>query len=174
MTKSLNQNSYHWTAKDKSLYALSMIPFIALFVGTLYILSGYPVFIAAGWIILYLIVNVFQAGCCVGCPYRGKYCPAFVGVYLGNLLSGIIYKNREYDAKFFERNAAGGEITLTLFFLFPLYWLFISNWGYVPIYLGLVVLHIILFMPTQCPKCSYNETCPGGKAYQNYRKLFRK
>jgi len=72
MTKSLNQNPYHWTAKDKFLYVLSMIPFIALFIGTLYILSGYPVFIAAGWIILYLIVNVFQAGCCVGCHYRGK------------------------------------------------------------------------------------------------------
>ena len=22
------------------------------------------------------LTNIFQAGCCIGCPYRGKYCPA--------------------------------------------------------------------------------------------------
>ena len=142
--------------------------------GTLYVLKDHNLFITLIWIGLYLVVNIFQAGCCVGCPYRGKYCPAFVGVYLGNIFSTLIYPKREHDPKFFEINAAGGEVSLTIFLLFPLYWLFIAQWWYMLIYLGLIALHIVLFMPRQCSKCSYNETCPGGKAYQGWCKIFRK
>lgn len=170
----MKKEYYKWTKKDKCLYFISIIPFALLITGTLYILCNYSVFIAIAWIFIYLIVNYFQAGCCVGCPYRGKYCPAFCGVYLGNILSGILYKNREFDSGFYKKNAIRGEITLTIFLLFPLYWIFLSNWYYIPIYLGLIVAHIFLFMPLQCSKCSYNETCPGGGAYNSYCKLFKK
>ena len=166
-------NYYKWTARDIGLYFLSLIPFVLMLAGTFYVLIQYSIYIPLIWIILYLIVNVFQAGCCVGCPYRGRYCPAFVGVYLGNLLSLILYKNREFDPRFFEKNATGGEITLTLFLLFPLYWLFITQWYYILIYIGLLAAHILLFMPKQCSKCSYNETCPGGRAYQSYCRLMK-
>jgi len=162
---------YRWTPADKLRYALSLIPFLALIAGTAYILKEYPLFIIAGWFSIYLVVNIFQAGCCVGCPYRGKYCPAFVGVFIGNFLSTLLYRNREHDPAFFKRNAAGGEITLIIFLLFPLYWIFKTEWWYTLIYLGLLALHIFLFMPTQCSKCSYSETCPGGKAYQSYCKI---
>lgn len=165
---------YKWTIKDKLLYVLSMIPFILMIAATLIVLSNYHIVITIIWIILYLIVNIFQAGCCVGCPYRGKYCPAFVGVYLGNIFSRILYPKREFDKKFFDRNAAGGEITLTIFLLFPLYWHFIKAPWNVLVYLVLLLLHIALFMPTQCSKCSYHDTCPGGKAYHIWFKIFRK
>jgi len=169
----MEQEHYKWTKKDKWLYIISMIPFVVLFAGTLYILSKYSILISLIWIFIYIIVNVFQAGCCVGCPYSGKYCPAFCGVYLGNLLSGIIYKNRQFDSIFFNRNATGGEITLIIFLLYPLYWIFTSNWYFILLYLGLIVTHIVLFMPKQCSKCSHNINCPGGKAYQNYCKIFK-
>ena len=165
---------YHWTPKDKFLYFLSLIPFLVMIAGTVCVLIDLSIYLLIAWILLYLIVNVFQAGCCVGCPYRGKYCPAFVGVYLGNILSTLLYSKREHDPKFFKKNAAGGEITLTLFLLFPVYWIFITQWWYIFIYFGLVLLHIILFMPPQCSKCSYNDTCPGGKAYQGWCKIFGK
>ena len=165
---------YKWTRKDKWLYAISIIPFAVIFTGTFYLLSTYHIIISIAWLFIYLVVNYFQAGCCVGCPYRGKYCPAFCGVYLGNILSGILYKKRQFDPKFFERNATGGEITLILFFAFPLYWIFLANWYYILPYLGLIIAHILLFMPLQCPKCSYNETCPGGNAYQMFCKLLRR
>lgn len=168
----MKEDCYTWTKKDKWLFAMSMVPFIASLVGTLYVFSHYSIILTIIWIFLYLIVNVFQAGCCVGCPYRGKYCPAFVGVYLGNLLSTIIYKHREFDAKFYENNAAGGEITLILFLIFPVYWIFLFKWYFILIYVSLIAAHVFLFMPTQCPKCSYNNTCPGGKAYQRYCKWF--
>lgn len=169
----MKRQNYDWTKKDKWLYAISIIPFVVMFAGTLYVLIKYSILIALIWVSLYVVVNIFQAGCCVGCPYRGKYCPAFCGVYLGNLLSGILYKNRQFDSGFFEKNATGGEITLILFLLFPLYWIYLSGWYYIPVYLGLIASHIILFMPKQCSKCSYSETCPGGKAYQNYCRIFK-
>ncbi|NBC84011.1 MAG: hypothetical protein GVY19_11625 [Bacteroidetes bacterium] len=145
-----------------------------MFIGSLYLLGSYSAFVTITWVTLYVIINYFQAGCCVGCPYRGKYCPAFVGVYFGNILSGILYKNRQFEAKFFKQNATGGEITLVTFLLFPMYWIFLSGWYYVLIYLGLLVAHIVLFMPKQCPKCSFNDTCPGGGAYKSYCKLFKR
>jgi hypothetical protein len=160
---------YEWTKKDKWLYALSMLPFLIVFLGSLYILATYSIFLAIGLVVLYLITNIFQAGCCVGCPYQGRYCPALCGVYLGNLLSGVLYKDRQFDEKFFKRNAAAGETMVIVLVLYPIYWIFMTNWYLVPIYLILIAAHFVLFMPTQCEKCSYNTTCPGGKTWLNCR-----
>lgn len=163
---------YKWTGKDQLLYALSMIPFLMAFFGTLYLLLTYSIYLPIISVGLYILVNLFQAGCCIGCPYRGKYCPAFCGVYLGNYLSGILYKDRQFDQRFFEHNATAGEITLLIWFIFPLYWLFQTGWYLILVYLILSVLHVILFVPTQCSKCSYNATCPGGQAWQVFCKRF--
>ena len=165
--------TYQWTSKDKGLYTLSMIPFIVAFAGAAYILSTYSIYLTIVYVGLHVLLNVFQAGCCVGCPYQGKYCPAFVGVYLGNYLSGILYKNRQFDESFFRRNASAGETILIIWVLFPLYWIFRTGWYLVPVYLFLLVIHVVLFMPTQCRKCSYNTTCPGGQAWQSCYKIIR-
>lgn len=164
---------YEWTNKDKWLYILSMIPFVFVFVGTAYLLATYSIYLTIILIALYIITNIFQAGCCVGCPYQGKYCPALCGVYLSNLLSGILYKNRQFDQKFFNLNAAAAETMVFILVLYPLYWVFDTNWYLTPIYLGLIAVHVILFMSTQCEKCSYNETCPGGKTWQKCSGQFR-
>ena len=156
---------YQWTKKDKWLYALSMLPFIIVFLGTLYLLSTFSIILAIILVSLFLLTNLFQAGCCVGCPYQGEYCPALCGVYLGNVLSGILYKNRKFDQDFFNRNAQVGELLLVLTILFPVYWIIRTNWLLVPVYFLLLIAHFLLFMPTQCENCSYNKTCPGGKAW---------
>jgi hypothetical protein len=163
---------YQWTRKDKFLYGFAMVPFLALFLGTIYILSTYSLFLPLAFLGFYLLTNVFQAGCCVGCPYRGKYCPAFCGVYLGNLLSARFYKNRSHEEKFFHRNAAAGETMLFLFLVFPLYWLYLTAWYFVPVYILLFAAHVLLFLPSQCAKCSYNSICPGGQAWQSCRTMF--
>ena len=97
-----------------------MVPFLVVFIGALLLLSTYSPWLAALEVVFYLITCVFQAGCCVGCPYRGKYCPALFGIYFGNVLSGILYPKREFDQKFFERNAAAGEIVVLVVALFPI------------------------------------------------------
>ncbi|TFG49688.1 MAG: hypothetical protein E4H33_01725 [Anaerolineales bacterium] len=158
---------YKWTVKDKWLYWLSMVPFLVLFIGTVLLLGTYSPWLSVLLVIFYLLANLFQAGCCIGCPYRGKYCPAFFGVYLGNVLSGILYPNREFDQKYFDRNAAAGEILVLVVGLFPIYWVIKTAWYLLPIYLLLIAAHLVLFMPTQCEKCSYNETCPGGLAWRS-------
>jgi hypothetical protein len=170
----MRQLFYKWTIKDKCLYTISLIPFVLMVISTLYVLHPFSVYISLVWILLFFIINLFQAGCCIGCPYRGKYCPAFCGVYLGNILSSIIYKNRKFEVNFFKSNAKAGETTLILFILFPMYWIILVNWYYVIIYIGLIVTHVLLFMPSQCSKCDYSTICPGGKAYQGYCKLINK
>ena len=122
----MEQKVYKWTNKDKWLYILSMIPFAMVFVGTAYLLATYSIYLLIIFMVLYIITNVFQAGCCVGCPYQGKYCPALCGVYLGNLLSSILYKNRQFDLKFFKLNATAGETMVLILVLYPLYWVFKS------------------------------------------------
>jgi len=119
---------YQWTPRDKWLYWLSMIPFLVVFVGALMLLSSYSPWLALLEVVFYLITCVFQAACCIGCPYRGKYCPALFGIYLGNILSGILYPNREFDQKFFDKNAAAGEIMVLVIFLFPVYWIIRTSW----------------------------------------------
>lgn len=160
---------HKWTPKDKWLYVISMIPFAVVFVGTTYLLATYSLNLAIILVILYIITNIFQAGCCVGCPYQGKYCPALCGVYLGNLLSTILYKNRKFDQTFFKLNAKVAEIMVLVLVFYPVYWIYRSSWYLVLIYFGLIVAHFILFMPTQCEKCSYNTTCPGGQTWQKCR-----
>jgi len=164
---------YQWTKKDKVLYGLSMVPFLIVFIGSAYLLSTYSIWLTIILVGLYLLTNIFQAGCCVGCPYRGKYCPALFGVYFGNILSGFLYKDRDFDERFFKRNAAAGETMVLVIALFPLYWIFKTNWMLVPVYLGLIAAHLLVFMPTQCEKCSYHDTCPGGQAWLNCRKLLK-
>ena len=126
----MEKPTYNWTPKDKTQYALSLIPFLVVFIGTAYLLSTYSIYLSLILVGMYLLTNIFQAGCCVGCPYRGKYCPALFGVYLGNLLSGILYKDREFDEKFFERNAAAGEtmVLLIAISLFTGYTKHIGSW----------------------------------------------
>jgi hypothetical protein len=169
----MNTNIYRWTNKDKWLYALSMIPFVIVFFGTAYLLATYSIYLVLIFMVMYVVTNIFQAGCCVGCPYRGGYCPALCGVYLGNLLSGFLYKNRQFDQRFFERNAMAGEILSLVIVLFPLFWIIQTSWYLVPVYLILIAAHFLIFMPTQCEKCSYNTTCPGGQTWLSCRKRFR-
>ena len=169
----LETETYQWTRKDKWLYALSMIPFFIVFIGTAFLLSTYSIYLTLILVALYLITNIFQAGCCEGCPYQGKYCPALFGVYLGNLLSGLLYKNRQFDKKFFKRNATAGETMVLVIALFPLYWIIQTSWFLVPIYLLLIIAHLVIFMPSQCEKCSYNTTCPGGQSWLSCRKYLR-
>jgi hypothetical protein len=169
----LNKSPYAWTRKDKGAYASSMVPFLLSFAGAVYVLATRSMYLSLLYVGIFILTNVFQAGCCIGCPYRGKYCPAFSGVYLGNLLSALFYANRPYDEKFFTRNAAAGETSLLIFLLFPLYWFFQAAWYYAPAYLILFTLHVILFAPTQCEKCGYNTVCPGGKAWRSCRSVIK-
>lgn len=150
-----------------------MIPVAASFGISLWILTPLCVYMSIFWLLLYIILNLFQAACCVGCPYRGRYCPAFFGVYLGNRISSWVFSDEDFDPVVFRKNARWGEITLIVFLLFPIYWLFATQWYWGVLYIFMVILHVWIFLPTQCRKCSYNETCPGGRSYHFLCRLMK-
>ena len=153
---------YHWKKIDKWLYWLSLIPFVVAFIGAFLLLTNYSAWLGISLLFFYFLINVFQAGCCVGCPYRGKYCPAIFGIYFSNIISSLIYPKREFNQKFFDRNAAAGEVMVLVTLLFPVFWIVKISWWLLPVYLLLIAAHLVTFMPTQCERCSFNETCPGG------------
>lgn len=156
-------SSYQWCTKDRILYFTTLVPLLIALIGAAYVLWTASVYLMVVFIFLYVAINVFQAGCCIGCPYRGKYCPAVFGIYLSNLISATVYKNREPDLRFFKMNANLAELFLIITLLFPIYWLSVSNWIYVILFFFLIGLHATTFFPTMCTKCSYNDTCPGGQ-----------
>jgi len=163
---SQDKNIYQWSNRDKFLYFVILIPLLVAFIEAAYLLATVSIYLTVIFFLLYLGLNFFQAGCCIGCPYRGKYCPAVFGIYLANFLSATIYKKRNFEPRFHRTNATLAGIFVMITFLFPVYWLLVSNWYYLAIFLVLIIGHIALFYPFICPKCSYNDTCPGGQAVQ--------
>ena len=163
-------NRYKWDRTDKTYYFISLIFFIVSFVGAGYILVTVSFWLLVLFVGLYIMASVFQAGACVGCPYRGRFCPAIFGVYLANILLSRVYKNRSFSQKFFNINATLASIMAILTLLLPIYWLIINSWYYLVIYLTLVIVHLYLFYRCFCPKCSYNETCPGGRTVNKLMK----
>ena len=133
---------YQWTNRDKSHYFLILIPFLIAFVGAAYLLATVSIHIMVIFLLLYGITNVFQAGACIGCPYRGKYCPAAFGIYLSNLFSATNYRNRVFEPRFFKTNVTLAEISLVITLIFPIYWLAILEWYYLVIFLLLKSAHL--------------------------------
>ena len=126
---------YQWTSKDRHFYFLSLILFLIPFVGAAHVLANVSIYLLLTFIGLYILVNIFQAGACVGCPYRGKFCPAIFGVYFSNVISSIIYKNRTFEQRFFNMNANLASITCIIALSFPIYWLALSGWYFAVGYL---------------------------------------
>jgi hypothetical protein len=158
-----NTYCHQWSRREKLYYFLSLIPFIIGYIGACFILANYSVYFLLIYIGLYLVTNIFQAGACVGCPYRGRFCTAIFGVYLANLISSWIYKNRSFEQRFFKINAEIASTLAIITLLFPVYWLFIYGWYYLIAYFIVTIVHIFVFYRLFCPKCSYNDTCPGGR-----------
>lgn len=157
-------SAYEWTRRDKLTYLLALTPFLVAFLGALALIATISVYWTVALIALHVLGSVFQAGCCVGCPYRGRYCPAVFGIFLANLFSATVYKDRRYDEKFFERNAALAETVVVIIAILCSVLLFTIHWLYTVVFLALGAVHLALFFRRICPKCSYNETCPGGQA----------
>jgi hypothetical protein len=156
--------AYEWTGRDKLTYFLALVPFLIAFLGALVLVATLSVYWTVGLLALYVLGACFQAGCCIGCPYRGRYCPALFGIFLANVISARLYRDREFDQKTFDRNAALAETVVTIIAVLCAVLLFSIHWGLAAAFLALGVTHVVFFFRQICPKCSYNRTCPGGQA----------
>jgi hypothetical protein len=156
--------AYEWTGRDKLTYFLALVPFLIAFVGALALAATISVYWTVGLVALYVLGAFFQAGCCIGCPYRGRYCPALFGIFLANVISARLYRDREFDQKTFNRNAALAETVVTIIAVLCAVLLFTIHWALAAGFLALGVIHVVLVFRQICPRCSYNRICPGGQA----------
>jgi hypothetical protein len=86
------------------------------------------------------------------------------GIFPANFISTRIYPDREHDQKFFDRNAALAETAVAIIAILCCVLLFTIHWSLPAVFLVLGAVHLLLFFRRICPKCGYNETCPGGQA----------
>jgi hypothetical protein len=56
-----------------------------------------------------------------------------------------------------------GEIMVIVIIAYGAFWLFTMHWLYALLFLLAALVHVVIFLRLICPKCSYNETCPGGQ-----------
>jgi hypothetical protein len=157
-------HAYEWTGRDKLTYFLALAPFLVAFLGALALVATISVYWTVALVALFVLGNFFQARCCIGCPYRGRYCPALFGIFLANFLSARLYRDREFDQKTFDRNAALAETVVAIIAVLCAVLLFSIHWVLAVGFLGLGAIHVVIFFRRICPKCSYNQTCPGGQA----------
>ncbi|MBN1264205.1 MAG: hypothetical protein JXA25_01840 [Anaerolineales bacterium] len=127
------------------------------------LLGGIHPLLAVVLLVLYVMGNVFQARCCVGCPYRGGFCPPIFGVYLANIFSSWWYADQAFETRTFERSANIAMSFLGAALLFAFYWLYTLGWLYVLAVFLLMLLHTVLVLWLICPKCGYHDICPAGK-----------
>jgi len=139
-----------WSRRDRGIYAVAMIPFLVAFVGTAVITAGLAWYLPVILVALHIATSFFQAACCVGCPYRGKFCPAIFGIYLGNVLSMLLYSHRTHDPVRFKRNAMLAEIGCIITLLFAAISVAFASIWYVLALLVLLALHVAVFMLRNC------------------------
>jgi len=167
---------YQWTKQDRVLHLLPAIPLIAYYVGSIYLLAMGSIYLVVIFLLLWVGVNVFAAGICAGCPYRGGYCPGVCQLYFAPFLSTLIYKGRVRDSR--SQSFKANLLLIGAFgmgsYVFGFYWLFRLYWHEHPIIvlglLALLLIHMPLSFFLLCPKCSYNDTCPMANVYNVFQK----
>lgn len=174
----MNENNqvYQWTRRDKVLHLLPAIPLVVFYVGTAYLLAVNSIYLVGVFLLLWVATNIAIAGICVGCPYRGRYCPGVSQLYFAPFLSVVMCKGKKgnTDARSFRVNLAMLSVFGIGSYLFALYWLFVLYWSeralVVLALVGLLVVHMPISFFILCPKCGYNDTCPMAKVHKAFKK----
>jgi hypothetical protein len=161
-----SDHSYQWTKQDRIRHLIPATPLILFYVGSIYLLAKESIGLVALFLLLWVGVNLAVARICVGCPYRGGYCPGLSQLYFAPFLSQIIYPHqdripgpRSFKSELILLGVLGiGSYVFTFYWLFRLYWH--SSPALVLILLALLIVHMPLSFFILCPKCGYNDICP--------------
>jgi hypothetical protein len=155
-----------WSRRERALHLLPAIPLTAFYIGAITLLAMHSLSLVLGFLALWFITNLFIAGVCAGCPYRGRYCPGLAQLYVAPVLSLLIYRGTRQTVK--RRTLLLNLGMVGIFgigsYIFAFAWLFSLYWPkYAALILSLLAL-LLLHMPLSffllCPNCSYNEVCP--------------
>jgi hypothetical protein len=156
-------NIYNWDTYDKAKYIIVAITWLAATgIGVYSVFLYKPLFLLM-YLFSYLMLVYFQARFyCIGCPYKGSFCPGILNMTFANFLADKLYAKKIFS----EKRCLQFEplmLFLTAFYIgLPVVFMW-SNRMLVVLYLGLFLAHFLLEFLLFCPKCSFRKICPGGK-----------
>jgi hypothetical protein len=155
--------------RRKGLYFVLTVPFVLIMLAVFIYLWRYSFLLSLAYLGFYFMTSFFQAYCCAyqDCPYVGKFCPAVIGIYPGNMFAKWLYSNKKIvrSKKKFEQSVTWALVGWGGLIILPLYWLSrLSIWWAVG-YAAAHVVYTLIFWLTICPVCAIRNTCPGGKLY---------
>jgi len=151
-----------WSNSDKILYfSTSLLTWIILTAIVVVYTLKYSVFALLAHLFIYVLLVYFQArDWCIGCPYRGKFCPGILCMGLANIISNKFFKQNEF--KFSKNKEIIVSILTGIYFVFPILFIF-SKTMILVAYIVLLIIHLLSVWKFFCPKCKFNDVCPGGK-----------
>jgi len=163
---------HQWTKQDRALHLIPATPLILFNAGAIYLLAKESLLLVGVFLLLWVGVNFAVAGICVGCPYRGGYCPGLSQLYFAPFLSLVLYRDQESISP--KRSFNNGLIFLGVIgigsYVFAIYWLVRLYWQSVPLVVLTLIAFLLVHMPLSffilCPKCGYNDTCPMSKVHK--------
>ncbi|MBR9676577.1 hypothetical protein GOV04_00355 [Candidatus Woesearchaeota archaeon] len=159
-----------WSDNDKFLYFFTvLLTWVLLTIISIIYSYKYSIFALIGYILLYFILVFFQAkDWCIGCPYRGKFCPGILCMGLANIMSTWFFKNKKF--KYSKKKEHIVSILTGIYFVYPVFF-FYNNIFILVSYALLLIIHLMLQWKFFCPRCKFNKICPGGKVST---KIFKK
>jgi len=151
-----------WSKDDRFFYFFTVLLTWILFTIIAIIYSfKYSIFTLIAYLLIYFLLVFFQAkDWCVGCPYRGKFCPGILCMGLANIISAKFFKNKKFQYSKYNEHLV--SVLTAIYFFYPVFF-FYSNTLILVSYLLLLIIHLLLEWKFFCPNCKFNNVCPGGK-----------
>ena len=159
----MKKDIYYWNRNDKIKYLLVLSTWLlAVGIGMYFIALFEPWFVLV-YIGSYLLLTYLQAWFyCIGCPYRGRFCPAIMNMILANFLAATLLKKKLFSEKRCLQVELLVLVPTLLSIGLPLIFIW-GNWLFTALYLCLFIGHFMLEFRLHCIKCSFRYICPGGK-----------
>ena len=159
----------------KWLYLLLTIPFLSLLISVFIYLWTFSFILPIVFLLFYLAMCCFQAYCCAyqDCPYVGEFCPAVIGIFPANLITGSLYSGKEIvkSKKTFDLHATLAIVGWLGLVGFPLNWIAKLDPSLAVGYVISHMVYAVVFGLTICPVCAIRDTCPGGKFHKFVSRL---
>jgi hypothetical protein len=151
-----------WSSNDKLLYfSTALFAWILLTAISLIYIYKNSIYSLIVYLLIYILLVFFQAkDWCIGCPYRGKFCPGILCMGLANIMSIKLFKNKQF--KYTKKQEHIISILTGIYFIYPVFFIY-NNILILVFYIVFLIIHLLLVWKFFCPKCKFNKICPGGK-----------
>ena len=159
----MKEDIYYWSRNDKIKYILVLSTWLLAVGIGIYFIALFEPWLLSVYVGGYLLLVYFQARFyCIGCPYRGRFCPGILNLRVANLLAATLLKKKIFSEKRCLQIELLALVLTVLHIGLPLIFIW-GNWLFTALYLCLFIDHFMLEFRLYCIKCSFRHICPGGK-----------